>query len=216
MTQDRLDYGPNTLSVHVTEQTLDFFDGIRREQSQSQTSRVPEPPNTNTNANRGDVAITVDAPCGPNDDPDECMALVDLAVSSRVQGWTFKKNWLAPDTSICDWELVGCNAVGRVKTLALSYNNMTGTIPRTIAKLKSLEDFDVEYNHIHSVIPPAINQLASLVEIGVGGNQLTGIVPASICELAAVNGPACDFSGNSFTCPLPPCLVANCAAVCTQ
>jgi hypothetical protein len=136
-------------------------------------------------------------------------------MANAVEGWVFKKNWLTA-TSICDWELVGCSREGRVKILALSFNNLTGTVPPSISNLESLEDLDLEHNQMHGSLPVELTTLNSLVEIGLGGNSFSGVLPAALCDLSAVAGPACDLSGNRFGCPLPDCLDSGgaCQAKC--
>lgn len=54
--------------------------------------------------------------CAKGDHPDDCAALVDLGVATDWQRWAYNSNWLT-NKSVCDWELVGCDSVGRVKVL---------------------------------------------------------------------------------------------------
>ena len=68
-----------------------------------------------------------------------------------------------------------------------------------------LEDLDLEYNKMLGSIPNELG-LMRLVQLGLGGNSFKGVLPESICHLDAVNGPACDLSGNDFSCPLPLCI----------
>ena len=90
--------------------------------------------------------------CSPNDHVDDCTALTDLAsANAPVASWAFHRNWLT-NVSVCDWELVGCDHNGRVKVLALSFNNMTGMLPQSISKLSMLQDLDLEYNRLHGTV----------------------------------------------------------------
>ena len=50
--------------------------------------------------------------------------LIELAMATNIQGWARRANWLN-NGSVCDWELVGCNAQGHVKLLTLDFNNLT-------------------------------------------------------------------------------------------
>lgn len=153
--------------------------------------------------------------CSDADNALECAALVDLATGTVSKHWVFNKNWLS-NVSICAWELVGCDASGRVKVLALSFNNMTGSLPASLGGLTELEDFDIEGNHISGSFPAILGaDLTNLVELGIGSNNFKGQAPDSLCTLRAARGPACDASGNQWACPLPPCLARNCGATCT-
>ena len=112
-------------------------------------------------------ALTQGRFCSSADHPDDCRALVDLGQLNRAQYWQFHRNWLSNE-SVCDWELVGCNSKGRVKVLALSFNNMTGPMPASIGLLSSLD-------HMRGELPAeSLLQLKSLVEIGLRGESLHG------------------------------------------
>jgi len=151
--------------------------------------------------------------CSAANHPDDCLALTDLAISTNYQTWVNNKNWLIDNDSICDYDLVGCDSRGRVKILALSFNNMTGSLPPTIRGLSELQDFDIEYNHISGSIPNSIGDL-TVFQLGFGGNQFEG-APDELCKLPATSGTACDLSGNNFNCPLPDCALDKiCAATC--
>ena len=155
------------------------------------------------------------AHCAATDDTLECAALVDLAVATQWENWVFSKNWLS-GASICDWDLVGCDASGHVKILSLSFNNMTGFLPPSLGALKHLLDLDIEGNHISGAFPSSVaTGLANLQELGIGSNKFQGVAPVELCGLRATQGPACDASGNDWACPLPACLVQHCGATCT-
>ena len=153
--------------------------------------------------------------CSSSDHPDDCAAMVDLGVTTDSHHWAYSTNWLT-NKSICDWELIGCNGDGRVKILALSFNNMVGgPLPPSMSKLTQLEDLDFEGNHISGPLAADLaTGLTSLVEVGLGGNNFSGVLPVTLCELQALQGPACDLSGNNWSCPLPECAAVRCGAVC--
>ena len=50
--------------------------------------------------------------CDKEDHPDDCRALVELALATKVDDWVFNDKWMTRH-SICDWQLVGCNKVRR-------------------------------------------------------------------------------------------------------
>ena len=154
------------------------------------------------------------------------MALTELASSCGLEHWVRKSNWLSASHHICDWELVGCDHSGRVKVLALDFNNLTGVLPTSLGlSLPKLQDLDLEHNRLEGTVPSSLGNLTSLVQLGLGGNLFSGKLPSAICPtLARIVGkrrsnagapPPCDLSGSGFACPLPcPELTSACGAVC--
>ena len=146
----------------------------------------------------------------------ERAALIELAHRTAVQNWTHHRGWLS-SSSVCDWELVGCNGEGRVKLLTLDFNNLVGTLPESLGRLSALEDLDLEGNSLRGAIPSSLGGLnGSLLQLGLGGNAFSGALPPSLCGLDVVTGgSACDLSGSNFSCPLPGCLGSSvCGATC--
>ena len=150
-------------------------------------------------------------------------ALMELGTACSSKYWVRHRNWLSAEHHICDWELVGCDREGRVKILALDFNNLTGTLPSSVGLLSKLQDLDLEHNHLVGSVPSELGQLSSLVQLGLGGNQFSGRIPDEACaplqRIVSGGGagqPACDLSGNKFACPLPACntTVATCGGAC--
>ena len=152
------------------------------------------------------------------------LALTDLATSTGLDNWVRSTGWLDANTSVCDWDLVGCDASGRVKLLTLSFNNLSGVVPSSIGNLTHLQDLDMEYNQLSGQLPDSFDNLKAMVQLGLGGNSFTGPLPTSICSVVSsvtnqgsLDTPACDLSGSAFTCPLPcPELASKCGAVCIE
>ena len=159
------------------------------------------------------------------DNPADRLALSDLAAATGGGSWVRSGGWLENDTSVCDWDLVGCDGAARVKLLTLSFNGLSGSLPASISNLTHLQDLDLEYNALAGAVPETLGQLPALKQLGLGGNAFTGGLPESICSvLVAVtnNGtlevPACDLFGSAFSCPLPcPELTESlCGATCVE
>ncbi|PIN13604.1 Serine/threonine protein kinase [Handroanthus impetiginosus] len=70
-----------------------------------------------------------------------------------------------------------CSAL---ETVQLSYNNITGTIPRSAGNLTKLQIFDVGFNNLTGTIPKEIGNLHYLEELHLGGNNLRGSIPKEI------------------------------------
>lgn len=69
---------------------------------------------------------------------------------------------------------------------SLSYNQISGQIPRGISNLKKLEAFFVAYNRFHGEIPSEIGDLIYLQELALLGNQFSGQIPNSFGNLASL------------------------------
>ncbi|WMV19865.1 hypothetical protein MTR67_013250, partial [Solanum verrucosum] len=70
--------------------------------------------------------------------------------------------------------------------LSLSYNQISGEIPRWISNLKKLQAFFVAYNRFHGEIPSEIGDLIYLQELALLGNQFSGQIPISLGNLASL------------------------------
>ena len=151
-------------------------------------------------------------------------ALFDLARMTHIDNWVHKEGWLS-SSSVCDWELVGCDSAGRVKLLTLDFNGFNGTLAASLGALSMLQDLDLEGNHLHGVLPASLGSLRALRQLGLGGgsSSFDGVLPAVLC--APLNtiveattdrqpGPACDLHGSVFACPLPCTAAAACGAQC--
>jgi hypothetical protein len=80
-------------------------------------------------------------PCAKSDHPADCRALVDLATSAHIEGWKSKKNWLK-DVSVCSWYGVDCKD-GRVESLTLHSNGLSGSLPESLGGLSELRTLDL-------------------------------------------------------------------------
>ncbi|KAK0597281.1 hypothetical protein LWI29_023683 [Acer saccharum] len=70
-----------------------------------------------------------------------------------------------------------------LETLALSSNQITGTIPYNLWQCKKLTVFSVSYNQLTGFIPRDIGNLTLLRALAIGGNNLTGDIPYGIGNL---------------------------------
>ena len=86
------------------------------------------------------------------------------------------------------WDLVGCDEAGHVKLLTLDFNNLNGTLPRSLGSLRYLQDLDLEGNHLVGSVPSSLGALRSLLQFGLGANRLSGVLPPALCELTPIRG----------------------------
>ena len=124
----------------------------------------------------------------------ERYVLAVLYYSTSGPSWKF--DYLS-DEDVCTWNdgrpstnssetMVGVYCVENgetVGTLALSENNLRGTLPWELALLTSLEVMDFGCNSLTGSIPTRISELTNLQVIIIFLNSMTGPIPADISKL---------------------------------
>ncbi|KAK8577952.1 hypothetical protein V6N13_076628 [Hibiscus sabdariffa] len=88
--------------------------------------------------------------------------------------------------------------------LNLGHNNISGTIPQEIGNLKGLGILDLSFNRLEGPIPQSMTGITLLSEINLSNNLLSGMIPET-GQLETF--PASNFDNNAALCgvPLPPC-----------
>eukprot|EP00040_Diaphanoeca_grandis_P015877 m.81570 g.81570 ORF g.81570 m.81570 type:complete len:364 (-) comp25435_c0_seq1:16-1107(-) len=90
-------------------------------------------------------ATSASGSCGSPSNTDDCTALLALAASTNMKGWTKNSGWIdGSKKSVCDWHGVTCNKDGRVNTLSLKNNGLKGTIPDEIRLLSELKNLSLQ------------------------------------------------------------------------
>ena len=138
------------------------------------------------------------------------VALEALYDATGGPGWTDNTNWKT-SAPLRDWFGVRLN-LGRVTSLDLAGNGLTGPIPEALGDLAFLEwlnlgsrsDFTSRQqfkNALTGPIPPALSHLTRLWFLALRENALTGAIPAELGSLA--NLEHLDLSWNDLTGPIP-------------
>ena len=81
---------------------------------------------------------------------------------------------------------------GRVRSLDLNNNQLTGTIPTELALLTGLEWLGLPRNQFTGSIPAELENLTNLRVLGLDGNQLTGQIPLQLTNLTNLQWLALD------------------------
>lgn len=136
--------------------------------------------------------------CGSLSDRDILVALYGATVGSR---WGISTKWLT-DAPLDQWHGVSVDAQGRVDTLDLRYNNLTGAIPPELGGLANLRELDLSWNRIKGIIPPELGGLANLRVLRLNVTSLTGPIPPELAELA--NLDTLWLGWNDLTGTIPP------------
>jgi Leucine-rich repeat (LRR) protein len=111
----------------------------------------------------------------------DSLALVDLYDSTNGPGWTNHNGWLTV-ASVVTWYGVTVED-GRVKSIAMRQNKVTGTLPSSLRNLSALRNIDFLLNNLGGEIPSVLGNITTLDSIYLGGNSFSGTIPASFSNL---------------------------------
>lgn len=101
--------------------------------------------------------------------------------STNGTHWMNNTNWLS-DKPLSEW--YGIQMYGNeIIEINLQNNNLTGTIPLEISKLKRIEVLNLWGNKLGGEIPSSIGSLKSLRRLYLSNNELSGSVPDSLYSL---------------------------------
>lgn len=126
----------------------------------------------------------------------DSLALVDLYNNAGGTSWTNHANWITK-MPVSTWYGITLDANSRVYQIALSKNNITGTLPTSLGNLTNLNNIDFSNNSITGNIPSTVGSLNSLQSINFSSNKLNGSIPATIGNLG--NLVKLDLTSNQFT-----------------
>ena len=108
--------------------------------------------------------------------------LVAFYKATGGDSWTAAENWLSPQP-LDTWLGVRTDASGRVSSLWLPENGLTGPIPQEIMQLAHLVSLGLRDNALTGEIPPNIDELTYLQSLSLGNTQLTGTIPEAVGNL---------------------------------
>jgi len=132
-------------------------------------------------------------------------ALVTFYINTKGPGWQRSDHWMSKEDE-CLWYGVICtsNILGakRVTELDLSFNKITGIIPREMAYLSELQTLDLNGNSLQGVIPYLmLSSLKKLTKLHLHMNDLFGNIPKEIGDLG--NLKELTLFGNFFFGKIP-------------
>ena len=146
------------------------------------------------------MAVTVVVSSGPQSDYEVLAALYGATGGPT---WTDSTNWKT-DAPLGEWYGVWTDAGGRVTTLDLFKNALTGPIPEVLGGLSNLTSLRLGGNALTGPIPEALGNLSNLESLQLWNNALTGPIPdalGSISNLRSLN-----LGENELTGPIPKVL----------
>ena len=128
-------------------------------------------------------------------------ALVKFYNTTNGPQWTNKTNWNSISVSPCNWFGVGCTN-GRVTSLSLFNNNLSGTITIGKDEFSALRTLELTLNKLTGTIPAELGSLSSLERLAIANNQLSGQIPPGLGFLQNLSELL--FSGNFLNGSIPP------------
>ena len=69
-----------------------------------------------------------------------------------------------------------CDNLPQIEVIAVSYNQLSGSIPSSLSSCRKLQILSLSYNVFSGQIPEGIGMLPLIQQLYLGGNNFTGIL----------------------------------------
>lgn len=132
-------------------------------------------------------------------DQAECEALFSLYNNTTGDSWNDNTNWLI-DYDVCTWFGVTCSG-GHISDIALSSNNLDGSVPSQIGNFPYMTDLDLSTNSLTGSLPNQMTGLVNLLTFNMADNTLSGALPSTMGNLS--NLVSLDLANNAFDGQVP-------------
>ncbi len=129
------------------------------------------------------AVATAPSVLGPTSAETDREVLFALYNATDGENWRKSENWLS-DAPLGEWEGVETGVDGRVTTLDLSSQRLSGEIPAELSSLSDLEKLDLGENELSGEIPAELDSLSNLIILDLGENELSGEIPAWLGSLS--------------------------------
>lgn len=138
----------------------------------------------------------------------EKRVLLDMYQGTNGHNWYNQSGWSTPNqTSHCYWYGITCHSnTSYVKTITMSYNNLEGSLPTTLWKLRNLLSLCITGNRkLHGRMDDLIfANMTSLRIIIVSDTSIAGRIPDAFGRLTSLERfLACVMPGKGLSGPLP-------------
>ena len=130
---------------------------------------------------------------------DERQILLRLYNATGGPDWTENTHWLS-ERPLREWHGVE-TLNGRVISLILENNNLTGVIPPELGRLTGLRSLVLSANQLEGVVPPELGRLTFLRSLWLAVNQLEGTIPPELGRLTGLR--SLDLSANQLAGAIP-------------
>ena len=146
--------------------------------------------------------VTYDKTFTPNQERE---VLLDIYEATNGKQWYETTAWNS-STSHCDWYGITCHNNTYVKTIVLSYNNLDGSLPSNLWKIRNLMALCTPGNprlrgHIGDFL---FRNMSKLLTVVLNAASISGDIPQDISKLSYLqNFLGCTMHGDGFTGRLP-------------
>ena len=127
-------------------------------------------------------------------------ALEALYNATGGPNWTENTNW-GTNLPLYHWYGVYTDSEGRVTSIDLNDNGLSGQIPTELGNLSSLDRLYLDNNQLTGAIPGELGNLSNLERLYLDDNQLTGPIPSELSNLS--NLEELSLWGNQLTGEIP-------------
>ena len=110
-------------------------------------------------------------------------ALVALYDATSGAAWTNSGNWKS-DEPLAEWQGVTTDDDGRVTSLILRDNGLSGELPALLGGMDRLEVLSLDRNSLNGELPAQLGNLSSLTRLSLNRNQLSGSIPSELGSLS--------------------------------
>ena len=138
--------------------------------------------------------------CGAEENADRAV-LMELYDATNGPNWSNDTNW-GSDAPLDQWLGVKADENGRVTSLVLEENRLTGPAPSSLGNLTSLVRLSFFDNALSGPIPTSLGGLTNLELLNLNANELSGPIPTSLGSLANVEDLR--LADNALSGPIPP------------
>ncbi|KAL9987492.1 hypothetical protein ACROYT_G001809 [Oculina patagonica] len=131
--------------------------------------------------------------------------LLDIYTSTNGQQW-FNRNGWNSFTSHCSWYGITCHNNSYIKTIVLAYNNLDGSLPSNLWKIRNLLSFCTPGNpRLQGRIGDFLfGNMSKLLSVVFNAASISGDIPPDIVKLRSLqNFLGCIMDGEGFTGRLP-------------
>jgi len=129
----------------------------------------------------------------------DSLALVALYNSTNGPQWNESWDLAAPMNA---WESIQLDQDGRVMSIILIANELSGTLPPELGNLSKLRYLWLANNHLIGQIPAELGKLKYLEKLVLNNNQLSGPIPEELAKLESLQYLRLDH--NQLTGEIPP------------
>ena len=129
--------------------------------------------------------------------------LMALYEATDGDNWANNTHWLSY-RPLDEWFGVTIDDAGRVISLQLVANRLSGSLPSSLGDLTNLTWLDLNGNALSGSLPSSLGDLTNLEVLWLERNQLSGALPSSLGDLTNLVG--LDLSSNDLSGALPSSL----------